>query len=162
MSDLIRGTGVYAFLTLFQRWLVVSLMTLFWGVVIALMVMAFDREDPVTVNQIRVLPPIAAAGDEVAIEFTITRHRVCYVRGEASIFDGANTKWSYEPTTLRIADEALGTMTYSINRKLPVRATPGNAAYQVVLYHECLFNLVHKFWPIYDVQRSLTFEIVQK
>lgn len=160
MNAILSGKGAYRFWTMAQRIFVVLFMLLMLSAVGFFAWSAMDREAPVTVDQIRIIPPIVRPGQSADIEFTIRRHRVCAVRGEGYVYDGANVRWPYQPSTLRTISDTLGREVYAVKRTIPISATPGAAFYRISLYHVCPLNLFHLIWPITDVVESLSFEIV--
>lgn len=163
MNSIILGKGVFRFWTLAQRVLAVCCMTVGLLIVGFLTWSATDRDLPVTIKLMRVLPPLVAAGDEVNVEFTVMRNRLCTVRGEGYIFDGDKVRWPYPPSEPKMLSEDLEVEeSYAIKRKIPDNAAPGSSKYRVSLYYNCPLNPMHLLWPITDVADSLTFEIVQR
>lgn len=160
MIDLIRGRGLYQFWTLAHRIVATMIMIVLLIITGVLTVQALDRTLPVKIERIRILPPVVRAGDTINIEFTAVRHRVCETRGEGYIFDGANTRWSYEPTVWKFNQDEIGPETYKIERRMPAKLTPGLSRYRLVLYQRCPLNLFHLIWPIVDVVESEPFDII--
>ena len=160
MLDLIRGRGVYAFWSLAQRIAATCLMAVLLLITPFLTATALDRTLPVEVKAINILPPKVHVGDRIDIEYTILRSRVCESRGESYIFDGANTRWPYDPSPWRVVNDDLGMESYKLPQRIPVGATPGPSRFRLVVYQRCPYNLFHLFWPIVDVIDSTPFEIL--
>lgn len=116
-----------------------------------------DRSPPAVVIEAAPVSPVVQPGGTLLIHYAIDRKRVCETTSIATVYDGANIEYKYEPDSRPafgppVVEERV------VARVVPPSAVPGPARYRVVLEFRC--NWTHNLWPIVEVLPDVPFTIV--
>lgn len=128
----------------------------FWSAIFGYMVA--DRAIPVTQISNRILTPEVVSGQDLRLEHSVYRHRLCHTSVERTIFDSQGTRWAL-PDLDFYAIGPLGPDTYGQAIPVPFGASPGPARLRFALAWDC--NFTQRFWPIVEVLPDLNFTILK-
>lgn len=118
-----------------------------------------DRDPPIVVARAAMMTEGVQAGGDLRVSYLVNRRRTCSTIVYPILYDGENIRHVFEPEALPDPGD-IGREVFTVRRRVPSGAEPGEARYRVTLQWRCPFNLFHHIWPVTMVLPEVPFTIL--
>lgn len=122
---------------------------------------AMDRQPPIRVSHFSVDQGVVYPGEQLTINFDLSRDRICEAQTEWAFYDGANEVRRFGPSFVSVAGK-IGPEKFRRSFTVPANSAPGVARLVITLSWQCPGNYLHPIYPVVMTLPDINFTIAAR